>query len=313
MVSLFTTFSSITATTDQLLFKENNRYFLRGLTLSDKLTDLSRTIPLCRIISLTLYETGDFEVIEHCSQLRSLKLIGQYKWSTNIIRKVSRLNSKLIQLTVTVPIVESLSDLLGFIQYLSGLRRLEIHTDCFVSDGKTCGFTSVLNEIEQFVLDSCFTTDFSDLFNILPYINYLRLLGISSIGSCQKVDPSFIVDNLRTISLGLLEASFDWILRLLETLSHIVKLQLTGITQEEGFVINQRWCHLFISAPNLLRILVNLYLQQADASYDCEKIQEPLRELNLKLECNDTYDTDCYSYYGPVQHWWTLTGTIYKQ
>ena len=79
MVSLFTTFSSITATTDQLLFKENNRYFLRGLTLSDKLTDLSRTIPLCRIISLTLYETGDFEVIEHCSQLRSLKLIGQYK------------------------------------------------------------------------------------------------------------------------------------------------------------------------------------------------------------------------------------------
>ena len=141
----------------------------------------------------------------------------------------------------------------------------------------------------------------------------MRLLSISSIDSGQKIVPSVTVNNLRTISLGLLETSFDWILRLLETLSHTVKLKLTGITQEEGFVINQRWYHLFMSAPNLLRILVNLSIQQADTSYNCEKIQEPLRELNLKLECNNTYDTVCYSYYGPVQHWWTLTGTIYKQ
>mgnify|MGYP000280073180 CR=1 FL=1 len=165
VVSLFTTFSSIIATTDQVLFNENNRYLLRGFTLSNKLTSLFRTIPLCRIISLTLYETGDFEVIEHCSQLRLLKLIGQYEWITSIIRKVSRLNSKLTQLTITVPNIESLSNLLRSIQYLSSLRRLEIHTDCFVSDGKTCGFTSIPNEIEQIVLDSCFTTDFSDLFN----------------------------------------------------------------------------------------------------------------------------------------------------
>ena len=90
------------------------------------------------------------------------------------------------------------------------------------------------------------------------------------------------------------------------------KLKITGLVSADGFVVNQRWTHIFETTPTLLQIFVRVSLEQGDESYDCEKIQAPLCALNLSLVCLAD-ETDCCLYYGKVSRWWSLTGIITKQ
>ena len=76
IMDLFTTFASITDAVDQVLFNENNRFLLRGLVLDAGVKDVPESIPFNRVISLTLNETTSLEILQHCWELRSLKLIG---------------------------------------------------------------------------------------------------------------------------------------------------------------------------------------------------------------------------------------------
>ncbi|CAF4774178.1 unnamed protein product [Rotaria socialis] len=118
--------------------------------------------------------------------------------------------------------------------------------------------------------------------------------------------------NLRTLSLGLLEVSFNWIVQLLTTTPCLVKLKLTGLVDADGFVVNQKWIRLLESAQTLVRIFVNVFLELDDEFYHCEKIQAPLCALNLSLICNGD-DNDCNLYYGTVNRWWSLRGMITRQ
>ncbi|CAF5185950.1 unnamed protein product, partial [Rotaria magnacalcarata] len=118
--------------------------------------------------------------------------------------------------------------------------------------------------------------------------------------------------NLRTLSLGLLEVSFNWIIQLVATTPCLIKLKLTGLVDADGFVVNQKWIHLFESTSRLLRIFVNVSLQQSKELYHCGKIRAPLCALNQNLVCSGD-DNDCNLYYGKVNRWWNLRGMIIKQ
>jgi hypothetical protein len=311
-MELFMTFESITVAIDQLLFSANNRYCLRGLTLDIDIGDLPKQIPLNRIVSLTLHESSCIKVIENCLELRSLKLIGVIKWVSCTINSISRANTKLNQITVVTPTIRSLTELFASILSITSLRRLEILTDEVAESFKVCILPAPLSKIEQFILDSGSTINWNDLSQILPDLSSIRFLSVNLIDRNQKLIPSFIFQNLRTLSLGLLEVSFNWIIQLVATTPCLIKLKLTGLVDADGFVVNQKWIHLFESTPRLLRIFVNVSLEQSKELYHSEKIQAPLCALNLNLVCNGD-DNDCNLYYGEVNRWWNLRGMVIKQ
>ncbi|CAF1417271.1 unnamed protein product [Rotaria magnacalcarata] len=305
IMDLFTTFVSITDAVDQVVFNENNRFLLRGLILDAGVKDVPESIPFNRVISLTLNETTTLGVLQDCCELRSLKLIGKNEWIRWIIRNIRQRNTKLNQLTVATPKIESISELLMPILSISSLHRLEIHTDEIVETTKVSTLATITSYIEQFIFDSDSTINWNEFSLTLPEFTRIRLPSISLINRNQKSVPSFIFQNLRTLSLGLLEVSFNWIIQLLTTTPCLVKLKLTGLVDADGFVVSQKWICLFEPAQTLVRTFVNVSLEQDDESYHCENIQAPLCALNLSLICNGD-DNDCNVYYGTVNRWWSL-------
>ena len=301
------TFASITVVVDQILFNENNRFFLRGLTLAVDVKDLPRQIPLNRIVSLTLHESSCFKAIKNCLELRSLKLIGVTEWVACIINNILQTNTKLNQLTIVTPTIRSLTELITPVLSITSLRRLEIHTDELAQSLKVCILPAPPSKIEQFILDSGSTINWNDLSPILSDLISIRFLSIGLIDRNQKPIPSFIFQNLRTLSLALLEVSFNWIIQLVTTTPCLIKLKLTGLVEADGFAVNQRWNCLLDSTLGLLRIFVNVSLEQSDESYHCEKVQAPLCALNLSFICKGD-ENECNLYYGKVNRWWNLTG-----
>ncbi|CAF4443746.1 unnamed protein product [Rotaria magnacalcarata] len=312
IMDLFTTFASITDAVDQVLFNENNRFLLRGLILDAGVKDVPESIPFNRVISLTLNEITSLGVLQDCCELRSLKLIGENEWIRWIIRNIRQRNTKLNQLTVVTPKIESISELLMPILSISSLHRLEIHTDEIIETTKVSTLGTITSYIEQFIFDSGSTINWNEFSHTLPEFTHIRLLSISLIDRNQNSVPSYIFQNLCTLSIGLLEVSFNWIIQLLATTRCLVKLKLTGLVDADGFVVNQKWIRLFESAQTLVRIFVNVSLELDDESYHCEKIQAPLCALNLSLICNGD-DNDCNLYYGTVNRWWSLRGMITRQ
>ncbi|CAM2724144.1 unnamed protein product [Rotaria socialis] len=212
IMDLFTTFVSITDAVDQVLFNENNRFLLRGLILDAGVKDVPESIPFNRVISLTLNETTSLGVLQDCCELRSLKIIGENEWIRWIIRNIRQRNTKLNQLTVVTPKIESISELLMPILSISSLHRLEIHTDEIVETTKVSTLATIPSYIEQFIFDSGSTINWNEFSLTLPEFTRIRLLSISLIDRNQKSVPSFMFQNLRTLSLGLLEVSFNWII-----------------------------------------------------------------------------------------------------
>ncbi|CAF4964330.1 unnamed protein product, partial [Rotaria socialis] len=171
-------------------------------------------------------------------------------------------------------------ELLRPILSISSLHRLEIHTDEIVETTKVSTLATIPSYIEQFIFDSDSTVNWNEFSLTLPEFTRIRLLSISLIDRNQKSEPSFIFQNLRTLSLGLLEVSFNWIIQLLTKTPCLVKLKLTGLVDADGFVVNQKLIRLFESAQTLVRIFVNVSLELDNESYHCEKIQAPLCALN---------------------------------
>ncbi|CAF1464808.1 unnamed protein product [Adineta steineri] len=312
MMNLFKTFASITVASDQVLLNANNHFLFRGLTLHVATRNLPEQIYFNRINSLTLHETAYLTIIEHCSALRSLKLVGTTEWITSIIRTIIQRSIKLEQFTVNIDRVASLSELLKSILSILSLRRVEVWADELAEIGKLCTVAVIPSKVEQFIMSTCSTVEWNDLFHMSPYFVNIRLLSIGSISNNQKSMPSFICHNLHTLSLELHEVSFNWIAQLVATIPCLKKLELYGLVDDEGFIINQGWTHLFKSTPTLVRIFVSLSVEQGRESYQSEKIQAILRIFNLNLTCNDD-ENDYYLSHGNVHRWWNLRGTISRQ
>lgn len=311
-IELFTTLTHITNAADRVLFNENGHFHLRGLILDEHLEDLPMEIPLDRVISLTLHDSCRLDLIEQCPKIRSLKLFGAVEWMRSHIKKIAHQNIKVEQLTLVIPGITSLSELLLPILSNFSLRRLEICADDLKDSCKICDLHLLPNSIQQFVLRSSSVFECDDLLYFLPHLTSIRLLDIGLITRNKKSVPSFNFPNLRTLILGLLEVSFDWIIQLMETIPFLVKLKLTGLVDEEGFVVNDRWIDLFKSAHTLARVYVHLSLEQNDKSYSCEKLQNRLHAFNLQFRCDNDNDNDCYQYNGNAHRWWTLKGIIIR-
>ncbi|CAF4802180.1 unnamed protein product [Rotaria socialis] len=179
-------------------------------------------------------------------------------------------------------IFESLEELFTSILSITSLCRLIILTSELGESSKFCFLPTVSSKIEQFLLDSGSTINWNDLSQMLPDLSSIRFLSVSLIDRNQKLIPSFIFQNLRALSLGLLEVSFHWIVQLVATTPCLIKLKPTGLVDAD---------------------------EQSKKLYHCEKAQVPLCALNLNLVCNGD-DNDCNLYYGEVNQWWNLRGMV---
>ncbi len=235
--------------------------------------DLPLNMNLSCIISLRVYDAYCFEIIQQCTELRSLKLIGETKWITSMVRQISQTLCKLQQLTIVISGIGSVSKILTFVASIFSLRRLEICADDFVEDRNAFCSVMTSSKIEQFIMSSCSIIDWNELSYILPHFIDIHLLSVSLIDNHQKSIPSFIF---------------------------------------HGFVIDQRWTYLLESAPNSIRIFVNVFLQQDTHSYFCEKIKAALDTFDLNLTCSED-DTDCSLYHENMNRWWNLRGIIIKR
>ncbi|CAF1314398.1 unnamed protein product [Adineta ricciae] len=309
---LFNIFAHITSEADQILFGTSNHYQLRGLIMDNNVTDLPPTLNLICIVSLTLYDTCCFEIIQQCMEIRSLKLIGEAKWITSIIRQISQTFYKLEQLAIMISGIGSLLEVLIFVVSITSLRRLEICADHFMEHQNDFSPVMASSNLEQFIINSCNMIDWNDFSYVLPCFVDLHLLSVSLLDDQQKSIPSFNFQNLRSLNIGLREISFNWIVQLVATMPNLAKLKLNGLVNEDGFVINQRWAYLLKSTSSITHIFVNVFLQQDTCSYFSEAIKEKLSAFCLNLTSSDD-DMDCSIADENVNRWWNLKGTIIKQ
>jgi hypothetical protein len=166
-------------------------------------------------------------------------------------------------------------------------------------------------KIEQFVLHSCSPIGWDDLSYMLPGLSNVCLLDISLFHRSERSFRSFIFQKLRSIRLTLLEVSFKWIIQLVATMPSLVILKLNGLVDSEGFAIDHKWLHLLELAPSLVKVIVNVSLEEDTNSFCSDKIHAALREINLNLTCIED-DGDCYLSERNQQRWWDLTGMLIK-
>jgi hypothetical protein len=310
-IELFVSLMHITREADDVLFNRSHHFHLRGLVLDVHVRTLPEKILFDQVISLELHQESCLNNIQQCLELRSLKLIGHPQWIIHLLRKISHANMKLEQLTLVVPGIGLLCNLLASISSLLSLRRLEIYGDELEERIITGISFLAQTKIEQFILHSCSPVNWNDLSYMLPGLSNIRFLDITLIRLSKNSFCSFIFPKLRSVSLILLEVPFDCIIQLVTTMPSLVKLKLNGLVDAEGFVINSKWLNLFQSNSSLLKVTVSLSLEQDTNSCYNELIQTVLHEINLNLRCLDD-DCEYYSNGRNQQRWWNLSGIIIK-
>ena len=311
LINLYSTFASTAAVVDQLLFTQTNRYLLRGLKIGFDAVDLPSQIPFHRIDSLTLREPAYPNIVEHCCQLRFLKLIGTDEWIIDIMEKSTQTNIKLKELTLETIQINSLSNLLTHILRHSSLHRLEIRTDVFENCESIGSVTMLENRTEQFVIDSCSINNRNRVLCILSKFTGLRSLRLGLIERDPDIVPSLLFHRLHTLHLGLLEVSFAWLVELVLTMPLLARLKLSGLVEDQDFIAHRRWTGLFQSTLTLRQVSVNIHLQQAQLSHHWQEIHASLRALNLDLSGNND-DPSFNLEEGQAQRWWHLKGLILK-
>lgn len=311
-IELFFSLMHITKEADEVLFNINHHLYLRGLVLDANVRTLPEKILFRQVISLELHQNNLFSSFQQCLELRSLKLIGHPKWIISRLREISQVNLKLEQLTLIVPGISLLHNLLESISKLLSLRRLEIYGDEL--EEKINSSTSFLAEtnIEQFILHSSTSLSWSDLSYMLPVLSNIYFLDIALFRLNKISVCSFIFPKLRSVSLILLEIPFECIIQLVTTMPSLVKLKLNGLVDADGYVIDNKWLSLFEFCSSLNRIIVNVSLEQDSIYYYDELVQEVLRRINLDLSLIDN-DFENYLNVQNQHRWWNLSGRVVKQ
>jgi hypothetical protein len=310
-VELFFSLMHITREVDDVLFNRNHHFCLRGLVLDAHVRTLPEKLLLSQIISLELHQNNHLNNIQQCLELRSLKLIGHPQWIISLLRKISQVNLKLEQLTLVVTGIGLLHNLLASISPLLSLRRLEISGDELEEIIKDRTSFMTQTKIEQFILHSCSSVTWDDLSYMLPGLSNIHFLDITLFRLNKKSFNSFIFPKLSSVSLTLLEIPYDCIIQLVTTMPSLVKFKLNGLVDADGFVINNKWLDLFEFCSSLVKVTVNVSLEEDINSYYNELIQATLREINLDLRCIDD-DCEYYSDGRSQRRWWNLSGIIVK-
>lgn len=309
---LFVTLMHVTRATDEVLFNRNHHFRLRGLVVDANIEAVLEKLSLDQVISLELHQDSRLNIIEHCPELRSLKLIGRTEWVISLLRQISYADMKLEQLIVIVPGIGSLYDLLTSATSLFSLRRLAIHANELEEKVAAEALPLTQTTIEQFILHSCSSISWDELSYMLAGLSNVCFLDITLLHDNMDSICWFNFPKIRYICLRLVEASFESIIQIVKTMPSLVKLKLKGLVGGEGFIIDHKWLSLFESCSSLAIVQVNVSVEK-DTHYFCsDMIEEALREINLNLRCID----DDYEYYSDKRNehrWWNLSGIITKQ
>lgn len=308
---LFFSFVHITTAADEVLLNKNHHLHLRGLIVDASVETIPKKLSLSQVISLELHQESCLDIIGHCLELRSLKLIGRPEWAVSLLRKVWCVNMKLEQLTLIVPGVRSLYDLLASATTLLSLRRLEIYANELEGRLRTSSPFLTQTKIEEFILHSCSSISWDNLSHMLPGLPNIRFLDITLFHSNNNLFSSFSLPQLRCIHLVLVEVSFECIIQLVTTAPSLIKLKLNGLVNSEGFAINHKWLNLYESCACLVVVQVNLSLEDDSNSLCTEIIRMALCEINLYLKCIDN-DQDYYLTGVSEHRWWNLSGMIIR-
>jgi len=310
-IELFYSLVHVTTAADEVLFNRSHRLRLQKLIVDADIDTLPEKLPLNQILSLVLHQQSCLDIIEQCSEVRSLKLIGQSQWVIHVLKKVLYVGMKLDQLILFVPGIGSLYDLLDCITTLFSLRRLSIYANESEEKIKSRVLSMTETEIEHFSLYSCSSISWNELSYMLPVLSNIRFLDITLFHDNKDSFSWFSFPKLCYISLKILEVPFEWIIQIVKTMPSLIKLKLNGLIDVEGFIINHKWLDLFESCPTLGTVTVNLSLEQDTNFFPIDIVQTSLREVNLNLIC---MDVDCeYFSDGRNQHrWWILSGIITK-
>ena len=311
-IELFHSLLHVTNAADELLLNRNHCFFLRRLIADPYIDTLPKKLVLSQIISLELYQESPLDIIDKCSKLRSLKLIGKSEWVVYLLKNISYVNMELERLVLVVPDIGSLYDLLGSVTSLFSLRRLAIHANKAEAKIKGRSWALTQTNVEHFSLHSCSSVSWNELSYMLPGLFNIRFLDMTLFYDKNKILRQFIFPQLRYARLQLLEIPFEWIIRLVKTMPSLIKLKLNGLVDVEGFVIDHKWHILFESCASLNIVIVNLSLERDTNFYCTDMIQETLQEINLNLTCIDD-DCDCGLDGRNQYRWWTLSGRINKE
>jgi hypothetical protein len=177
-IELFFSLVHVTMTGDEMLFDKNYHFCLRRLVLDVHIGTLPEKLLLSQVISLELHQNSHLNNIQQCLQIRSIKLIGHPQWIISLLKKISHVNLKLEQLTLIVPGIGLLHNLLASISLLLSLRRLEINGDKLEERIKSGTSLLTHTKIEQFILHSCSPVSWNDLSYMLPGLSNIRFLDI---------------------------------------------------------------------------------------------------------------------------------------
>ncbi|CAF1545319.1 unnamed protein product [Adineta ricciae] len=310
-IELFSTLKNVTGTSDEVLFNEKFRNQLRGLVIDCHITNLLKGLTLNQVISLTMNNGASFGIVKQCCSLHSLKLKGESEWIISLVTKCSQISIKFEQLSITIPDIKPLHQILACISSLNSLRRLEIHAEELE---ETIGIPTVSmapSKIEQLILKSCSAITYRDLSHMQSGFICVRYLSISLFQRSRISVHSFTFPFLRSLRVSLLEVPFEEINRLVSTMPSLMKLKLYGFADDVNFVNSDKWIHLLTSISTLFRITVDISLQHDSSIFYCEKTRAALHKINMSLT-SIFDDLECYSHDERQLCWWQLKGVIRK-
>lgn len=309
---LYFTFVNFTNAVDEILIKNRSQCLFRKLILDTFVHTLPEKLDLNQVNALELHQESPLDIVEHCTALCSLKLIGDSDWIVSILAKVFNAKIKIKQLVLITPGVGSFDRILDSAASIFSLFRLEIYANDVEEEMEKN--ISLVNQtsIRQFTLHSCSSISWHDLSYMLPCLLNIQFLDITLSRERRTISSSFTFPKLRYIRLMLHELSFKLVLNLLITAPLLNKLKLNGLVDDEEFLVTHKWISLFQLCSSLEIVTVRLSLEENSNLFCKEIIQKNLSQINLNLKClgddNDYYITGREE----QQRWWKLSGLITK-
>lgn len=307
---LLFSFPNITQAIDEVLTLSKSRFLFRGLVVDVFVRMLPEKLRLNQLSSLELHQSSSLDIIEECTALRSLKLVGDSEWIILILGKILRSHIEIEQLVVTTPSVGSLDKIFTSIALISSLNRLEIYANELEERVEMSRLKVNQTNIRRFTLHTCPSMSWNDVPFMLPALTNVHSLDIS-LSQQDTIGIDFTFPNLRYVRLLLHESSFESISKILLTIPYLKKLQLDGLVDDEEFVFSPKWISLFNTCFYLNVVIVRLSFQGNRYIFRQETIQTALHQINLNLKCIDD-DSDFFETENDQHRWWILSGMIIK-
>lgn len=307
---LFFSFTNITQAIDEVLMHNKSRFLFRGFILDSFVRTLPENLRLNQVSSLELHQSNSLHIIEQCTALRLLKLIGDSEWIVFILSKILSSQIKIERLILITPGVGSLDKIFVSISIISSLVRLEIYANELEERVQMSSLIVNETNIQRLTLHSCSSISWKELSLMLPSLTNIHSLDITLFQDCAN-RFSCTFPKLRYLHLTLHELSFKSVLTILFTVPLLEKLKLNGLVDDEEFVSADKWISLFSLCSSLDIVIVHLSLEGNTCIFRHEMIQKALQQINLELKCLDD-DNDFFHSGNDQQHWWILSGMIMK-